>query len=43
MISGADITIGDYWGIDKEHPEFSNDSGVSAIIVKTKKGKEYLQ
>lgn len=47
----GDITIGDYWGIEKEHPElFSNDSdiwnsgkGISCIVVNTQKGKNFLE
>lgn len=35
--SGADITLGDYWGIQSFHPDFWNGKGISAVIVKTKK------
>lgn len=38
----GDITIGDFWGIDKEIPEFYDDKGVSVIIINTNKGKEYF-
>lgn len=41
--SGADIIIGDYWGINKYHPDFFDKNGVSALIVRTKKGKEFLK
>lgn len=34
----GDITIGDYWGIEKEHPEFFNTKGVSCILINTDKG-----
>ena len=34
----GDITIADYWGIEKEHPEFYDEKGVSAIILNTEKG-----
>ena len=34
----GDITIGDYWGIEKEHPSFFNTKGVSCILVNTDKG-----
>ena len=44
MESGADVTIGDYWGIQKEHPDFTNDNkGISAIIIKTEKGLQMWQ
>lgn len=41
--SGADITIGDYWGIQKEHSEFWNDNGVSAVILKSEKGVDFFE
>ena len=34
----GDITIGDYWGIEKEHPKFFNTKGVSCILINTGKG-----
>lgn len=41
--SRADITIADYWGIDKQHPEFDDDKGVTLVIVNTEKGQELMQ
>lgn len=44
----ADITIGDYWGIEKAHPEYLKKSGwdeskgISLLIVNTDKGKRYI-
>lgn len=38
--SNSDITIGDFWGIDKHMPEMDDDKGTSAVLVKTKKGIE---
>lgn len=43
----GDITIGDYWGIEKEHSELlkinggllDTKKGISAIIINTEKGK----
>lgn len=41
MASGSDMSIGDYWGIVNVHPEFkTNNRGVSAIIIKSNKGRE---
>ncbi len=40
--SGADISIGDFWGIETVHPEFFNEAGVSAVIVHTAKGEKTL-
>lgn len=34
----SDITIGDYWGIEKEHPSFNSTKGVSCLLVNTDKG-----
>lgn len=34
----GDITVGDCWGIEKCHPEFFSEKGVSSIIVNTAKG-----
>lgn len=34
----GDITIGDYWGIEKEHSGFFNTKGVSCILINTDKG-----
>lgn len=31
--SGSDITIADFWGIEKIYPEFNDDRGVSLIMV----------
>lgn len=39
----ADITLGDYWGVQSCNPEYYNKYGVSAIVVNTKKGKAYLE
>lgn len=45
----ADITIGDYWGIEKVHPEYLGKSGwneaegISVIIANTQKGQDYLK
>ena len=39
----SDITIADYWGIKKEHPDFFDEKGVSAVLVNTNKGKKYFK
>ena len=45
----ADITLGDYWGIEKQHPEylgkdgFDTHKGISLIIANTEKGTEAIQ
>jgi 4Fe-4S ferredoxin iron-sulfur binding domain-containing protein len=37
----GDFTIGDFWGIEKSHPEFANDFGTSLLFINSKKGSEY--
>lgn len=39
----ADITIADYWGIEKAHPEFMDKKGVSLVLINTLKGKELFE
>ena len=34
----SDITIGDFWGIEKCMPEFDDNKGMSLILVNTEKG-----
>ncbi|MFC1827297.1 DUF6270 domain-containing protein, partial [Thermodesulfobacteriota bacterium] len=41
--SGADLSIGDFWGADVFIPEFCVDGGISAIIVHTLKGIKVLE
>lgn len=36
----GDITIGDFWGIEKTMPEFKNPLGNSLVLVSTDKGKK---
>lgn len=35
----GDLTIGDFWGIGKSHPEFYSEKGVSSVFVNTVKGQ----
>lgn len=45
----GDITIGDYWGIEKQHPELVQQGGINArdgvscIIVNTSKGADMVE
>lgn len=34
----GDITIADYWGVRKFHPEFDSTSGVSLLLISTRLG-----
>ena len=36
----ADITIADYWGVDKQFPEFDDDKGVTLVLINTVKGQQ---
>ncbi|MBQ7266096.1 MAG: Coenzyme F420 hydrogenase/dehydrogenase, beta subunit C-terminal domain [Firmicutes bacterium] len=44
----ADLTLGDYWGIEKAHPEYiekngwDEKKGISAVIVNTEKGRQMV-
>ena len=39
----GDITLADYWGIEKQHPKFYDEKGVSAIIINTEKGRSLFK
>ena len=41
--NGADIMIGDFWGIEDCHPEWDDDKGVSAVLVYSEKGESLLR
>ena len=46
----GDMTIGDFWGIQRQHPElmkanggrYDEEKGVSCVLINTKKGKQLL-
>ncbi len=39
----GDITIADFWGVEKQKPEFDDDRGVSLLLVNTKKGNSIIE
>lgn len=39
----GDLTIGDYWGIEKAHPSFFDCRGISLALVNTEKGKDVFE
>lgn len=39
----GDITIGDFWGIEKVNPKFLNSKGTSLVIVNTQKGAQLFE
>lgn len=42
VIHPGDITIGDYWGIEKSAPKFDDNKGVSLVLVNNEKGNNAL-
>lgn len=39
----GDITVGDYWGIEREHPKFYSTKGVSVVLLNTDKALSLLE
>jgi acetyltransferase-like isoleucine patch superfamily enzyme/coenzyme F420-reducing hydrogenase beta subunit len=35
----ADITLADFWGINENRPELDNDTGTSAVLLNSEKGR----
>lgn len=38
----GDFTLGDYWGVEKYHPEIDTKHGVSVLLVNSEKGSRLL-
>ena len=38
----SDLTLADYWGIDKVNPSLDDNKGLSMVLVQSKKGEELL-
>ena len=41
--SGSDITLGDFWGIDKILPTFDDDKGVSLVLINREEIKSWFE
>lgn len=41
--SGADLLIGDFWGIDGMHPEVYDNKGCSLVIAYSERGKQVFE
>lgn len=41
--SGSDVTLGDFWGIGRAHPEVDRSRGVSAVIARTEEGARAIE
>ena len=39
----GDLTVGDFWGIAKGHPDFNSPKGVSSVFINTEKGKKLFE
>lgn len=39
----ADITIGDFWGVENVLPDLSDDKGTSLVLIRTEKGAELFK
>lgn len=39
----ADITIADFWGVERYHRELDDNAGTSAVIINTKRGEKYFE
>lgn len=39
----ADITLGDYWGVSKYHPEMDDNKGTSVVLLNTEHGKALFE
>lgn len=39
----GDITIADYWGIEKAAPSFDDNKGVSLVLINNDKGEEFFE
>ena len=37
------MTVGDFWGIAKSHPDFNSPKGVSSVFVNTEKGQKLFE
>lgn len=41
--SNSDISLADYWGVERKHLEFNDDKGTSLVLVNTKKGQDIFE
>lgn len=43
FVSGADFTLGDFWGIRAYHADFVDDKGVSCVLAHNQKAMDILE
>ena len=41
--SVADLTIGDFWGVNEVFPDLNDEKGVSSVIVRNEKGQQLFK
>lgn len=41
--SGSDITLADFWGVEKHFPDFDDDKGVGLVLLNTRHGLEFYR
>ncbi len=41
-VSHSDLTIADFWGINKIMPDFDDDKGVGLVLINSEKGSQYF-
>ncbi len=41
--SNSDVSLADYWGVEKKHSKFNDDKGTSLVLVATKKGQDIFE
>jgi len=39
----GDITLGDFWGVKKFHPEFYDQRGISIVLINSDKGERFFR
>lgn len=39
----SDLTLGDFWGVEKIAPDMDDDKGISLVLIQTQKGKALLE
>lgn len=40
--SGSDLTLGDYWGVEREAPHLDDDGGTSLVFANSGRGEQFL-
>ncbi len=38
----SDLTVADYWGVNKQYPDFDDDKGTTLLLINTAKGEAFF-